>query len=306
MSVIRSTAIWPYFQLMRPANLVTAIADVAAGAAIGLMLAQGGSIWEGLQIIWSDYFLLWIATVGLYGGGVVFNDVFDLPIDRVERPERPLPRGEVSLRQATALGLGLLTIGVIAAFFVNRTAGFLAILTALLALIYDKKGKHHPVLGPLNMSLCRGANLLLGVSIFPESLTSAYVLVIIPVIYISSITLISRGEVEGGNKMHLNLALLGYGLVGAILLGLGLIFPYHVLNTLPFVILFFSLVFPPLFRAWQSLDPGDIKKAVKAGVITLILLNAALAAGFTTFGYGLFIACLLPVSIWLGKFFSVT
>lgn len=291
---------------MRPANLVTAIADVAAGTAIGFALAESGTIWSGLQWVWGDYFLLWIATVGLYGGGVVFNDIFDLPIDREERPERPLPSGAVSLRQATTLGIGLLSVGVLAAFAVNVVAGCLAILTAFLALLYDKKGKHHPVWGPLNMSLCRGANLMLGISAFPESLTTAYGLVILPVIYISSITLISRGEVGGGNKNHLSLAIIGYGLVGAILLSLGYLFPYKALNTLPFVAAFFTLVFPPLFRAWKSLDAGDIRKAVKAGVITLILLDAALAAGFTDIGYGLFVACLLPVSLWLGKFFAVT
>jgi 4-hydroxybenzoate polyprenyltransferase len=94
--------------------------------------------------------------------------------------------------------------------------------------------------------------------------------------------------------------------VGALLLGLSFIFPYKPLNSLPFVAVFFALVFPPLLRAWRSLDAGDIRKAVKAGVITLILLDAALAAGFTDIGYGLFIACLLPVSLWLGRFFAVT
>ena len=291
---------------MRPANLITAIADVAAGMAIGWMLMEENNIWQGLQMAWTDYFLLWISTVGLYGGGVVFNDIFDLAIDRIERPERPLPSGALSLQQATTLGLGLLLVGVLAALAVNVIAAALAILIAFLALLYDKIGKHHPIWGPFNMSLCRGANLLLGVSAFPESLAAASGLVILPIIYISSITLISRGEVGGGNKSHLTLAVIGYGLVGAILLSLGYLFPYKALNTLPFVAAFFGLVFPPLFRAWKSLDAGDIRKAVKAGVITLILLDAALAAGFTNMGYGLFIACLLPVSLWLGRFFAVT
>lgn len=291
---------------MRPANLVTAVADVAAGAAIGLMVARNGDFWPELQLIGSDYLLLCLSTIGLYGGGVVFNDIFDLPIDREERPERPLPSGAVSLQQATTLGVGLLLVGVIAAFAVNMIAGAVAILTALLALLYDKVGKHHSVWGPLNMSLCRGANLMLGVSALPGSLESVWGLVILPVIYISSITLISRGEVGGGNKKHLTLAIIGYALVGAILLSLGYLFPYKPLNTLPFVAVFFALVFPPLFRAWKSLEAGDIRKAVKAGVITLILLDAALAAGFTDIGYGLLIAALLPVSMWLGRFFAVT
>ena len=291
---------------MRPANLVTAVADVAAGFGISLALAGKVDIWQGLRYGQLDFILLCLATIGLYGGGVVFNDVFDFKIDQIERPERPLPSGRVSLKQAIALGIVLFSIGILAAFLTGILAGLLAILIALLALLYDAKGKHHPVLGPLNMSLCRGANLLLGLSFIPESLLLGAGLVILPVIYISSITLISRGEVAGGNKSHLNLAIVGYSLVAAILLGLGLVFPYQMWYALGFVLLFSSMVFPPLIRAWKSLDPGDIRKAVKAGVITLIILNAALAAGFTTIVYGLFIAALLPLSLWLGKYFSVT
>lgn len=291
---------------MRPANQITAIADVAAGLAVGWVLSRGTMPGFSLHLPWMDLILLSLSTFALYGGGVVFNDVFDLPIDRVERPERPLPSGQVRLMQAVRLGAGLLGAGILLAFAVNAIAGVLALTIALLSLLYDKYGKHHPVFGPFNMSLCRAANLLLGVSAFPESLGSAYFLAVLPVIYISSITLISRGEVGGGNKNHLRLAVLGYSLVVLILLTLGWYFPYKFAHALPFVAAFSFFVFPPLFRALRTLAAGDIRKAVKAGVITLILLDAALAAGFMHLFYGLCVAALLPISMRLGKFFSVT
>ena len=291
---------------MRPANLVTAVADIAAGFAVGWMLSRETGIWMGLAEMWGDFLLLCLATIGLYGGGVVFNDVFDVELDRIERPERPLPSGQVSLRQAITLGGGLLAMGIIAACIVGPLSGLLAVGIAGLALYYDKYGKHHAVWGPITMSGCRGGNLLLGISLFPESLIQSYGLAILPLIYISSITLISRGEVTGGNKRHLGLAILGYSGVVAILLGLGILFPYRALFVCPFVLLFVIIAFPPLIRAWRSRDAGDIRKAVKAGVITLILLDAALAAGFSNVGYGLSIAVLLPISLGLAKLFSVT
>lgn len=291
---------------MRPANQITAVADIMAGLAVGYVLAHHTSSDFAASLPLKELLLLSLSTFALYGGGVVFNDIFDLPIDRVERPERPLPRGDVRLMQAVRLGAGLLVIGIILAFGVNAFAGLMAIAVSILALLYDKYGKHHPVIGPINMSLCRGANLLLGVSAFPEALTSAYFLALLPLIYISSITLISRGEVGGGNKTHLQLAVLGYSLVVLVLLGLGHLFRYKVLHALPFVIAFSYFVFPPLLRALRTLEAGDIRKAVKAGIIALILMDAALAAGFTTFYYGLVVAALLPLSIRLGKLFAVT
>jgi 4-hydroxybenzoate polyprenyltransferase len=86
---------------------------------------------------------------------VVFNDVFDARLDAVERPERPIPSGRASLQGATILGIVLLLVGVVAAAFVSAFSGVLAAGIAVLALVYDKYGKHTP-LGPSTWA-CAGA-----------------------------------------------------------------------------------------------------------------------------------------------------
>ena len=134
---------------MRPANIVTAIADVLAGVAIsGFIIGPGLSADRVLPII-----LLCISTIGLYGGGVVFNDVFDAELDRIERPERPIPMGIVSVKEGALLGIFLLLIGIGTAFIVNPFSGLLAMAISVSAVVYDKWGKHHAFLGPLNMGL---------------------------------------------------------------------------------------------------------------------------------------------------------
>src|SRR5207248_891350 len=107
------------------------------------------------------------AGIGLYGGGVVLNDLFDRKLDAVERPERPLPSGRAAVGGAALLGGGLLMLGIAAATVASATSGLLALLIALGAVLYDAWGKHRPLLGPLNMGACRGLNLLLGVSAAP-------------------------------------------------------------------------------------------------------------------------------------------
>ena len=80
-----------YLQLCRPANLPTAAADVLAGTAIsGLFAVEGAFQMADIEVL--PFLLLVMASVFLYAGGVVLNDVFDIEIDRVERPERPIPR----------------------------------------------------------------------------------------------------------------------------------------------------------------------------------------------------------------------
>ncbi|NBC04110.1 MAG: UbiA-like protein EboC, partial [Bacteroidetes bacterium] len=175
---------------MRPANIVTAFADILAGFAV----AGGVVSFTGEAAFISHVGLWWLllSTFGLYGGGVVFNDVFDAELDSKERPERAIPSGRVSILQASLLGTLLHILGVITAFQVNQTAGFIAITVAILTIIYDSKAKNSVIFGPIFMGLCRGGNLLLGISIVPGILFQSWFLAFIPIVYIASITLISR------------------------------------------------------------------------------------------------------------------
>ena len=96
-----------------------------------------------LQNYLSPILLLIISTIGLYGGGVVFNDVFDAELDKIERPERPIPKGIISIKEASFLGIILLIAGIIAAALVSVLSGLLALSIAVTALTYDKWSKHN-------------------------------------------------------------------------------------------------------------------------------------------------------------------
>lgn len=300
--------LFAHLVLMRPANIITAVADILLGfAASGAvqLLRAGGSVALGHPQLQALYWLV-AATIGLYGGGVVLNDVFDADLDQVERPERPIPSGAASRLSASLLGAGLLLAGIAAAWQVSTTSGLLAAGVAALAVTYDALGKHHPVLGPLNMGACRGGNLLLGLSAVPGAAAGFWFLALIPVVYIAAITAISRGEVHGGDKRILLGSLGLYGLVIAGILGLFGLPQAHALYAVPFLGLFMYLIFPPLLRAISSLQPLDVRSAVKAGVMALILLDATVAAGFAGWWYGLLVLALFPLSRWLAGRFAVT
>ena len=286
---------------MRPANIVTSVADVLAGIAISGFLLTGGLLQGGIIAI----LLLCISTIGLYGGGVVFNDVFDAALDRIERPERPIPKGIVTKREATVLGLGLLLLGIIAATIVSLLSGILAMAIAIAALVYNKWSKHHFIVGPINMGLCRGLNLLLGISILPAAVFTWWMLAIVPIIYIAAITMVSRGEVHGGSRKVLYFAAFLYGLVITAILLLSFR-QGTVVWTVVFLLFFGWMIFSKLIKAVQNPLPQNIGKAVKAGVIALVLMNAAWASAFGVLYLAFFIILLLPLSLWLAKKFAVT
>jgi heme O synthase-like polyprenyltransferase len=227
-------------------------------------------------------------------------------LDTVERPERPIPSGRVSLVQASLLGTLLLAVGVGAGFAFSMQSGWLALLIAGLAVFYDRFGKHHSWFGPLNMGLCRSANLLLGMSSMTTiDLSEAWYFALVPVIYIAAITMVSRGEVHGGSKAILWSAAGMFLAVSGIQLFLAITFETWPLAA-GFVVLHLFLVLRPLFAAIQNPIGPNIGKAVKAGVLSLIVMDAAWAALAGHWGLALGILALLPLSIPVAKYFAVT
>ncbi len=307
-------------QLCRPANLPTAMADIFAGAAIaGVGLQQ---LWEGsgFSPLASNLFLLLSSSVLLYAGGVVLNDVFDFKIDVIERPERPIPNGTVSLKLASFIGAVLLLFGVVFAFLVTTTAGFIALFLALCILFYDVFAKKYNFLGPLSMGTCRALNLFLGMAIFGS--VNTWWLGIIPLLYIFAITLISRGEVHGNNKKNIikagiiyvvvlflvfiSITLYDFGLDGVFNTGMD---PGSSVNNWSAFLclgLFIYLIMSSLVKAYRNNNPGNIKKAVITGVLSIIILDATFVMAFDTWMFGLIVLLLLPFSKWLAKIFAVT
>lgn len=114
----------PFLRLLRVGTLFSPAADVVASAAVA------GLPWS------ADVVRAAAASVCLYAAGMVWNDVADRRVDAVARPERPLVRGDLSLRFALALGVVLLAAGVLLSPCPRHHG-----LIALLVLVYDFANK---------------------------------------------------------------------------------------------------------------------------------------------------------------------
>lgn len=304
---MRNTRLFAYLQLTRPANVITAIADIWAGFAIAGAWDYMATNWiYGDQQFWWNLLWLSLGTVGLYAGGVAFNDVADADLDAIERPERPIPSGRASKKSAFWMSSLLLVFGVSCAFQVNHVSGFLAVAVAVCAVLYDYWGKHQWIIGPINMGLCRSGNLLLGVSVAPEVLEKIWPIGILPLIYVAAITMISRGEVHGKNRKALFAGGGMYAFIFVAIFALAYLESPGYLQVVPFLALLAYMIFPPLAKAIRTQEPKFIGKSVKAAVISLIIVNASLASAFSGWPIGILILLLLPISLWLAKKFAVT
>ena len=273
-------------ELLRPANVVTAAADVLAGFA-----AAGSHVQPWLLA----------STCCLYGG-IVLNDFFDRNLDAVERPERPIPIGRISSSAAATLGFILLAAGIGFASLANAAACLIAAAISGSVLLYDIWGKHQKFFGPVNMGTCRALNLLLGVAAVPAAISTRLPLALLPLVYIAAVTAVSRGEVRGGKRevAFISLAAICAVIASLILIGL------HSPLALAIVALLAWRVIPPFFRSYREPVPRLIRLAVRAGVLSLVLLNAAIAASFSNILYSLIILGIAVLEALLARAFSVT
>jgi 4-hydroxybenzoate polyprenyltransferase len=125
-------------QLIRPLNLVLVVCGVVLGAWLTRM---------DQPVDWADTLLAAVALALVAAAGNVHNDIRDLEVDRVNRPDRPLPSGRVTLQTARRLCAVLLGASFLlgAAVSLRHVAALVGI--ALLLWWYNRKLKHLPLIG---------------------------------------------------------------------------------------------------------------------------------------------------------------
>jgi 4-hydroxybenzoate polyprenyltransferase len=155
------------------------------------------------------------------------------------------------------------------------------------------------------MGMCRAGNLMLGVAAAPAALAWAWPLGGLPLVYITAVTAVSRGEVHGGKRPVAVFALISLGLVLLALLWLSSARTLSPAGLLLTVVLA-ARVLPPYARVWQRPAPETIRTAVRAGVLSLVLLDAVLGAVYAGPLYSAAILCTGLTAGWLARRFAVT
>jgi 4-hydroxybenzoate polyprenyltransferase len=168
-----------YLLLARVSNLPTIWTNVLAGAAAA-----------GWRTDWPPVVQVMLAASCFYTGGMFLNDAFDEPFDRRSRPERPIPAGDVSRREAFAVGAGLLVAGE-ALLLPNRLALAIGALLAAAIVLYDARHKLQP-LAPIVMGVCRG--LVYGLAAASAGSIGAAVLIAaaVLIVYVAALTVVAK------------------------------------------------------------------------------------------------------------------
>ncbi|MSU59262.1 MAG: hypothetical protein EXS35_14025 [Pedosphaera sp.] len=135
-------ALRTFLILGRVSNLPTVWSNCLAGWWLG-----GGGNLAKLPFLFTGVTLLYV-------GGMFLNDAFDAEFDRLNRKERPIPSGAISLQLVWRCGFALLLLGNTLLFATGITAGILGAVLALNILLYDAIHKA-VTFSPIIMGSCR-------------------------------------------------------------------------------------------------------------------------------------------------------
>jgi hypothetical protein len=286
-------------QLTRMALVFTAISN----ALCSLFLAHG---LMDLPLAWPVVVSMGFISIGLYGFGMSLNDIIDHRRDRQMAAHRPIPSGRVPLPTAHVIctALGLLAVGAGAFYAFHSPAGgrsfVLLVFTALLILFYDYAGKYLVAPGLLTLGLIRFFQAAIptpGLPLFWHPM-----LLFTHVAVLSAVAYWWEEKRPPLTRLHWASVFAGVGAVDLLLFGLvlsrrgpgALMLGWKLLVPLGLAGVFVLLAWRIRRHSATSRQAGQT--LMLAGLLWLILYDAAFAGLYAGWRESLIILALLPVA----------
>ena len=132
-----------FLRLIRPVNCVM----------MGFAVIVGASLVTYPNFS-TNLLLAFITSFTLTAASMTINDYYDRDIDAINEPQRPIPSGAISPKEALFLALVLSVIGFMAAFGTNVYCLIVAAIAWIVSVTYVTKGKRTGLPGNLLVSTC--------------------------------------------------------------------------------------------------------------------------------------------------------
>jgi geranylgeranylglycerol-phosphate geranylgeranyltransferase len=145
-------------KLIRPFNFLIIFLSIIVAGIISSGNTAGSQFSENIGLI------LLAALSGAFAAsaGYVINDYFDLYIDQVNRPDRPLPSGAVKQNEAAAIYFILFLASLILSAFINIAAFLTVLIASNLLFLYSYKLKSTVLTGNITVAFLTGLAFIYG------------------------------------------------------------------------------------------------------------------------------------------------
>lgn len=252
------------FELTRSGNAI------AAGVLtfIGAFVAEGTTIFSNSGAVGTAI----ITTILATGAGMAINDYFDRDIDRINDPERPIPRGAVAPRTVLIFSLILFAIAGVLAFLLPLLATAIAVVNLVALIMYTEFFKGLPGVGNLLVSYLGGSTFLFGAAAVGKVNTPVIVLFLLAALSTFARELIKDIEdLEGDREEGLKTLPITIGHRPSLLIALAVLLIAVLASPVPyflgiFGIAYLVLVTPAIlvtvYAGYLSLDDPSVGQSV--------------------------------------------
>jgi geranylgeranylglycerol-phosphate geranylgeranyltransferase len=118
---------------------------------MGFAVIVGASLVSTLNFT-INLILGFVTSFSLTAASMTINDYYDREIDAINEPNRPIPKGDVSPKEALMFAAALTAIGLVAALKTNMPSLILAVTALIISITYITKGKRTGLPGNLLVS----------------------------------------------------------------------------------------------------------------------------------------------------------
>ena len=215
-----------FIQVLRPLNSVM----VGISVIIGIIITGDLSVLNEVPTILYSF----LTGFTLSGAAMAINDYFDVEIDSINEPDRPIPRGDLRPFEAIIISIGFSLVGLFTAWKNCQMCFGIALLALVLMVWYSFSGKRTGFPGNLMVSTCIALPFAYG-GIIAEKLEVALIFSVLAFLSNNGREIV-KGivDIEGDNSMGVNTIAVKWGAAFAAKFATGFYFSAVVLSFLPY------------------------------------------------------------------------
>ena len=211
--------------------------------AAGICVIIGEIITLGYFPSLEEVFLGFIWGFFLSGAAMILNDFFDIEVDKVNAPDRPLPSGLISSSEAIVFTIIITLIGLVASLFIGRLAVLLYIIFWVIGFLYNWKLKEKGLLGNLFVSSSVAITIILGGIVVGDPWNKAVVIFSLMVFIFNLGEEIAADamDIEGDKKRNIKSIPILIGRKNALYISFSLFVIEIILSFMPVILGLFGL-----------------------------------------------------------------
>tara|TARA_B100001971_G_C18227886_1_gene561831 strand:- start:309 stop:1193 length:885 start_codon:yes stop_codon:yes gene_type:complete len=268
---------WCLINLIKPAiSLIRPVNSIMVGFAV----IVGASVVSVENFFNINMIFGFLTGFLISSFSMIVNDYYDVDVDRINSPNRPLVKGDISLINAKYISIMFLFLGLLSALYISLIHFAIASIFSFVSWYYNFKGKKYGLIGNFLVSLSISIPYIYGGLI--HNIYDPLIMVLAGITFLASTgreIIKTISDVEGDKLRKINSISIVYGINYAAILGSLFFILAVIVSLIPIFMSLAGTVYSVLiilpnclfiYLSFTMLKTRDSKTAIKVKKIALL------------------------------------